>query len=379
MPALIGYTGGYNVYGKRGGVIGAAATMGVVIGSDITMLVGGMVMGPLAAWIIKKVDKLFEGKVKPGFEMLIDNFSIGIVAALLMVAGYAVVEPIFSVILSTLAQGVYWALNKGLIPFTAIFVQPACVLFLNNAINHGIMAPLGIQQVVEHGKSILFLVEANGGPQLGVLLAYMFFGRGMAKKSAAPAALIHFDQLITHPRLNDIRIKHNREFNVALDCLRIIEKKVDISMPIDEAAFLTMLFIHYEDSEVLRAKQVRVMLIILLVEPLNGLLKNTSAFRFVTEVRKAVLKISAAQGFNLTANAHIGIAMHLSCLIDKKLTDGPVSAPIRQTRAGKQAFSRDPVLKIFSKELHTLETKFQIEFSDDEIVYLKSLFEQNSF
>lgn len=192
LPALIGYTGGYNVYGKRGGVIGAAATMGVVIGSDITMLVGGMVMGPLAAWIIKKVDKLFEGKVKPGFEMLIDNFSIGIVAALLMVAGYAVVEPIFSVILSTLAQGVYWALNKGLIPFTAIFVQPACILFLNNAINHGIMAPLGIQQVVEHGKSILFLVEANGGPQLGVLLAYMFFGRGMAKKSAAPAALIHF-------------------------------------------------------------------------------------------------------------------------------------------------------------------------------------------
>ncbi len=192
LPALIGYTGGYNVYGKRGGVIGAAATMGVVIGSDITMLVGGMVMGPLAAWLIKKVDKLFEGKVKPGFEMLFDNFSIGIVAALLMVAGYAVVEPIFSVILSTLAQGVYWALNKGLIPFTAIFVQPACVLFLNNAINHGIMAPLGIQQVVEHGKSILFLVEANGGPQLGVLLAYMFFGRGMARKSAAPAALIHF-------------------------------------------------------------------------------------------------------------------------------------------------------------------------------------------
>lgn len=118
---------------------------------------------------------------------------------------------------------------------------------------------------------------------------------------------------------------------------------------------------------------------VLLVEPLNGLLKNISASRVVTEVRKAVLKISEAQGLNLTANAHIGIAMHLSCLIDKKLTDGPASAPVRQTRAGNQAFSRDPVLKVFSKELHALETKFQIEFSDDEIVYLKSLFEQNSF
>jgi PTS system mannitol-specific IIC component len=192
LPVLIGYTGGYNIYGRRGGVIGAAATMGLVIGADITMLVGGMVMGPLAAWLMKKVDKIFEGRVKPGFEMLIDNFSIGIVGALLMVAGYAVVEPIFSVILAGLSSGVNWAVNNGYIPLAAIFVQPACVLFLNNAINHGIMAPLGIQQVLEHGKSILFLVEGNCGPLMGVLIAYCFFGRGLAKKSAPAASLILF-------------------------------------------------------------------------------------------------------------------------------------------------------------------------------------------
>jgi mannitol PTS system EIICBA or EIICB component len=192
LPVLIGYTGGYNVYGRRGGVIGAAATMGLVIGSNITMLVGGMAMGPLAAWIMKKVDKVFEGKVKPGFEMLIDNFSIGIVGALLMIGGYAVVEPIFSVILTTLSSGVNWAVQNGYIPLAAIFVQPAAVLFLNNAINHGIMAPLGIQQVLEHGKSILFLVEGNCGPLMGVLIAYCFFGRGLAKKSAPAASLILF-------------------------------------------------------------------------------------------------------------------------------------------------------------------------------------------
>lgn len=192
LPVLIGYTGGYNIYGRRGGVIGAAATMGLVIGANITMLVGGMVMGPLAAWIMKKVDKLFEGRVKPGFEMLIDNFSIGIIGAILMVGGYAVVEPVFSVILAGLSSGVNWAVNNGYIPLAAIFVQPACVLFLNNAINHGIMAPLGIQQVLEHGKSILFLVEGNCGPLMGVLIAYCFFGRGLAKKSAPAASLILF-------------------------------------------------------------------------------------------------------------------------------------------------------------------------------------------
>jgi PTS system mannitol-specific IIC component len=192
IPVLIGYTGGYNIYGRRGGVIGAAATIGLVIGANITMIIGGMVMGPLAAWIMKKVDKIFEGKVKPGFEMLIDNFSIGIVGALLMITGYSVVEPIFSVILQFLSTGVNWAVNNGYIPLAAIFVQPACVLFLNNAINHGIMAPLGIQQVLEHGKSILFLVEGNCGPLMGVLIAYCFFGRGLAKKSAPAASLILF-------------------------------------------------------------------------------------------------------------------------------------------------------------------------------------------
>lgn len=192
LPVLIGYTGGYNIYGLRGGVIGAAATMGLVIGSNITMLVGGMIMGPLAAWIMKKIDKLFIGRVKPGFEMLIDNFSIGIIGAILMITGYALVEPIFSVILAALSSGVNWAVDNGYIPLASIFVQPACVLFLNNAINHGIMAPLGIQQVLEHGKSILFLVEGNCGPLMGVLIAYCLFGRGLAKKSAPAASLILF-------------------------------------------------------------------------------------------------------------------------------------------------------------------------------------------
>lgn len=190
MPVLLGYTGGKMVYEKRGGVAGALATMGVVIGADITMLIGGMVMGPLGAWGIKKVDKLFEGKVKPGLEMLVDNFSMGIVGALLMVFGFLAVEPIFDAILTVLSGGVNWLVAKQLLPFTSIFVQPAQVLFLNNAINHGIMVPVGIEQAAEAGKSILFLVEANGGVWTGVALGFAIWGTGMAKKSAPAATII---------------------------------------------------------------------------------------------------------------------------------------------------------------------------------------------
>lgn len=190
MPILIGYTGGTIVHGKRGGVAGALATMGVVIGADITMLIGGMVMGPLGALIMKYVDKMFEGRVKPGLEMLVDNFSMGIVGAILMCLGYVAIEPIFNAILSVLSSGVQILMDKNLLPFTSIFVQPAQMLFLNNAINHGIMVPVGVEQAAEAGKSLLFLVEANGGVWTGVALAFAIWGTGMAKKSAPAAVAI---------------------------------------------------------------------------------------------------------------------------------------------------------------------------------------------
>ena len=192
MPVLIGYTGGWAVYGRRGGVIGAISTMGVVIGADITMLIGGMIMGPLGAWIMKQVDRLYDGKVKPGMEMLVDNFSMGIVGLIMMIFGFVAIEPIISVMLSIMTVGVNFLINAKLLPLTALFVQPGQVLFLNNAINHGIMTPIAIEQAAKFGKSVIFLVEANCGCWFGITLAFMFFGKGMAKKSAPAAALIMF-------------------------------------------------------------------------------------------------------------------------------------------------------------------------------------------
>ncbi|MFW0774014.1 PTS mannitol transporter subunit IICBA [Paenarthrobacter nitroguajacolicus] len=192
LPILIAYTGGRMVYDVRGGVVGAIATMGVIAGTDAPMFIGAMIMGPLGAWTMKKIDSLWDGKIRPGFEMLVNNFSAGIWGALLALGGFYGLSWVVQRFTDGAGAVVGFLVNNGLLPLTSIFIEPAKVLFLNNAINHGVLTPLGIQQSLEQGKSILFLLEANPGPGLGILLAYMFFGRGAAKASAPGAAIIHF-------------------------------------------------------------------------------------------------------------------------------------------------------------------------------------------
>jgi PTS system mannitol-specific IIC component len=192
LPLLIAYTGGRMVYDVRGGVVGAIATMGVIVGTDIPMFIGAMLMGPLTAWVMKKVDGIWDGKIKPGFEMLVNNFSAGILAAAMAIFGFFLIGPAVLAFSNAAASAVDFLVTRGLLPLTSILIEPAKVLFLNNAINHGILTPLGTAQALEEGKSILFLLEANPGPGLGILLAYTVFGRGAARASAPGAALIHF-------------------------------------------------------------------------------------------------------------------------------------------------------------------------------------------
>lgn len=192
LPLLIGYTGGKLMGGERGGVVGAITTMGVIVGTDIPMFMGAMMVGPLGGWAIKRFDKVMEGRVKSGFEMLVNNFSAGLIGMLLAILAFFVIGPFVKVLSGVLAGGVGFLVENHMLPLTSIFVEPAKILFLNNAINHGIFSPLGIQQATEQGRSIFFLIEANPGPGMGVLLAYMVFGRGAAKQSAAGASIIHF-------------------------------------------------------------------------------------------------------------------------------------------------------------------------------------------
>ncbi|MGP4075379.1 PTS mannitol-specific transporter subunit IIBC [Halobacillus sp. K22] len=193
LPLLIAFTGGRLIHGLRGGVVAATATMGVIVGSpDTPMFLGAMVAGPIAGYAMKKVDEFFDGKVRQGFEMLVNNFSAGILGAALAVLAYYTLSPLFSGITDLLGVGVDLLISAGLLPLANLFIEPAKVVFLNNAINHGILTPLGTEQSVETGKSILFLLEANPGPGLGVLLAFMFFGKGVSKQTAPGAAIIQF-------------------------------------------------------------------------------------------------------------------------------------------------------------------------------------------
>ena len=192
LPILIGYTGGKAVGGQKGAVTGALATLGAIASTDSTMFIGAMICGPLGGWCIKKFDEKMEGHIPAGFEMVVNNFSVGILGGILAVLSIFVIGPACVVITDILGKGVSFLVNHSLLPLTAVLVEPAKVLFLNNAINHGVFTPIGTEQAMEMGKSILFMIESNPGPGLGLLLAYCVAGKGETRSSAGAAAVIQF-------------------------------------------------------------------------------------------------------------------------------------------------------------------------------------------
>lgn len=192
IPVLIGFTGGRLVGGNRGAVVGAIATAGVAVGSSQPMFIGAMILGPVGGYLIKKFDEMIDGKVKAGFEMLVNTFSAGIIGGGLALLAFWGVQPVMDAVSTALGAAAIWITNVHLLPLIAIFIEPGKVLFLNNAINHGILDPIGLQQAKETGKSIFFLLETDPGPGLGVLLAYLIFGKGTVKQSAPGAIIIQF-------------------------------------------------------------------------------------------------------------------------------------------------------------------------------------------
>ena len=192
LPILIGYTGGKVVGGQKGAVTGALATLGAIASTSSTMFIGAMICGPLGGWCIKKFDQKMEGHIPAGFEMVVNNFSVGIIGGILAVLSIFAIGPACVKITDLLGTGVQFLVDHSLLPFTAVLVEPAKVLFLNNAINHGVFTPIGTAEALEAGKSILFMIESNPGPGLGLLLAYCVAGKGETRSSAGAAAFIQF-------------------------------------------------------------------------------------------------------------------------------------------------------------------------------------------
>lgn len=193
LPILIGHTGGKMVGGDRGGVIGSLVTVGAIVAVPGTpMFLAAMILGPVSGWCIKKFDEAVDGKIPGGFEMIVNNFSLGIIGAILCCIAYLFFGPAMNAVTIVLTNGVNWIVEHNALPLSAIFVEPAKVLFLNNALDHGIFGPIGYEQVKTLGHSALFLLVPNPGTGLGLLLAYWFFGKGEMKEAAPGMILIHF-------------------------------------------------------------------------------------------------------------------------------------------------------------------------------------------
>jgi mannitol-specific phosphotransferase system IIC component len=192
LPVLIGYTGGRIVHGQRGAVVGAVATMGVVLAAEQPMLLGAMIIGPLAAYLLKWVDRFTAERTRAGFEMLVDNFTAGILGGGMAVLGIYAIGPVIRSVTTAAGHGVDYLVSHELLPIASLIIEPGKVLFLNNAINHGVLAPLGVAQAAQHGKSILFMLESNPGPGLGLLLAYLLFGPRSLRPSVPAAIIIQF-------------------------------------------------------------------------------------------------------------------------------------------------------------------------------------------
>ncbi|MBX5319831.1 PTS mannitol transporter subunit IICB [Staphylococcus caprae] len=193
IPLLIAFSGGRLIHGLRGGIIAATATMGVIVAlPDTPMLLGAMIMGPLVGWLMKKVDQFVQPRTPQGFEMLFNNFSAGILGFIMTILGFEILAPIMKFIMHILSVAVEFLVHLHMLPIVSIIVEPAKILFLNNAINHGVFTPLGSDQAAHVGQSILFTIESNPGPGLGILLAYMIFGKGTAKATSYGAGIIHF-------------------------------------------------------------------------------------------------------------------------------------------------------------------------------------------
>ncbi|WHQ36846.1 hypothetical protein [Spiroplasma sp. SV19] len=238
IPSLIGFMAGKMIYDVRGGMLGAFVTFAAIIGNDWVydqfgatillingktinasnspnQIIGAMILAPLTVYGFKKIEKLYINRVKVGFEMLVKNFSLALIAII-----YAIM--IFYA-WGWIMFGISWVMisiinlftkTPWVFPFMAILTEPLRAMFLNNALNHGVMVPLGTEDVVRqldngviNPASWFFMVGGNPGPGFGLLLAYVVWRKQQraAALGSSPIQLlggiheVHYVYIVAEP------------------------------------------------------------------------------------------------------------------------------------------------------------------------------------
>lgn len=181
IPLLLAFTGGKITGGHRGGLVASLAVLGLIQSSDIPMIIGAIFFSPPIGSVFSKLEKAVKGYFPIGSELLLTNIIDAMVSILLLFLMCFIIGPILNNGILLLNRGLITFIQSDWLPFVSFVIEPAKVLFLNNISNHGIVGPLGVQQTKELGKSIFFLLEANPGPGLGMLLACFVRGSNEEK------------------------------------------------------------------------------------------------------------------------------------------------------------------------------------------------------
>lgn len=188
LPFMIAYEGGQILGGTGGGIQAVLAVSGVLVADPSVGFFCGMLIGPLAGWLWKQEEKWVLGKLGPSIQMLARNLLNGLTGGILALLGFYLLSPLLSAVAVGISYGVNFLVGHQLLGVLNLVIEPAKVFFLNNMVEHSILVPLGMTQAQETGSSILFLLESNPGPGLGLLSALYYVKK--EKRNEYASALI---------------------------------------------------------------------------------------------------------------------------------------------------------------------------------------------
>ncbi|HEX7058058.1 MAG TPA: PTS transporter subunit EIIC [Bacilli bacterium] len=191
VPVMFGYSGGQLLGGKRGGAVAAVVIFALALASTVSMIFMAFILGPLLGYIVNRIERILEKRLPSGFELLMSNFISAILAGALAVYCFSYGGQAISSMIESLNNDILQIAYSGWLPISALLIEPAKILFLNNMMSYGILGPLGIAQIDDLSKSVYFLLEANPGPAMGLLLAFIFRRRGKSRRNAASTLAIH--------------------------------------------------------------------------------------------------------------------------------------------------------------------------------------------
>ena len=188
LPALLAYGGGAETGGTQGGILAVCAVTGVLAADTEIGLIGALVLSPAAGFLWKQTEKKMERYVRGDFLMLVRNLSLGVLGGGMAAAGFCLIAPALQFAGAVAGRCVDTMVRNGLLVILAVVIEPAKVFFFNNIVNHAILVPLGASQVQKAGSSVLFLLESNPGPGLGILFALLCTSE--KKKNEYAAAIL---------------------------------------------------------------------------------------------------------------------------------------------------------------------------------------------